>query len=218
MTRCYNLGPTLSGQYLLLPRLVAPLPACCYATITMTHATPPFSIQWPNNTILGNRQPPLPSIHDQRPPMTVPQPYDYFLVLDVEATCFPGTGFHWPNEIIVRYCARGVLTGSIVFRNGPFVSSDGWTKGAMAWPVPCKRSQNSVALSGQHGVLSYPPSVPLSPVLLKSVFPQTIITTVTPRRLFGVLHSVRVFRNKLTARPTSLMSSEGSQPFWYSTV
>ena len=30
------------------------------------------------------------------------QPYDAFLVLDVEATCFRGTGFEWPNEIIVR--------------------------------------------------------------------------------------------------------------------
>ncbi|KAI0062234.1 hypothetical protein BV25DRAFT_1916154 [Artomyces pyxidatus] len=28
------------------------------------------------------------------------QPYDAFLVLDVEATCFQGTDFHWPNEII----------------------------------------------------------------------------------------------------------------------
>jgi 3'-5' exoribonuclease 1 len=96
---CYNLGPTLSGQYLFLPRLATPLLACCHATITMTYVTPPFSIQWPN-TSLGNREMPLPSIHSQRPAMTVPQPYDYFLVLDVEATCFSGTGFHWPNEII----------------------------------------------------------------------------------------------------------------------
>lgn len=33
----------------------------------------------------------------------VKQPYDAFLVLDVEATCFRGTGFDWPNEIIVRW-------------------------------------------------------------------------------------------------------------------
>lgn len=32
----------------------------------------------------------------------VKQPYDAFLVLDVEATCEEGTGFEWPNEIIVR--------------------------------------------------------------------------------------------------------------------
>jgi len=30
----------------------------------------------------------------------VSQPYDAFLVLDVEATCLQGTDFHWPNEII----------------------------------------------------------------------------------------------------------------------
>ncbi|KAG9318416.1 ribonuclease H-like domain-containing protein [Chiua virens] len=34
--------------------------------------------------------------------VAVKQPYDAFLVLDVEATCFQGTGFEWPNEIIVR--------------------------------------------------------------------------------------------------------------------
>lgn len=35
--------------------------------------------------------------------VTVKQPYDAFLVLDVEATCFRGTGFDWSNEIIVRW-------------------------------------------------------------------------------------------------------------------
>ncbi|KAL4074498.1 ribonuclease H-like domain-containing protein [Scleroderma yunnanense] len=30
----------------------------------------------------------------------VKQPYDAFLVLDVEATCLQGVGFDWPNEII----------------------------------------------------------------------------------------------------------------------
>lgn len=31
----------------------------------------------------------------------VKQTYDAFLVLDVEATCMPGTDFNYPNEIIV---------------------------------------------------------------------------------------------------------------------
>jgi len=30
------------------------------------------------------------------------QPYEAFLVLDVEATCHEGSDFDWPNEIIVR--------------------------------------------------------------------------------------------------------------------
>jgi len=30
----------------------------------------------------------------------VKQPFDVFLVLDVEATCLQGAGFHWPSEII----------------------------------------------------------------------------------------------------------------------
>lgn len=36
----------------------------------------------------------------------VKQSYDAFLVLDVEATCFQGTGFEWANEIIVRPSTR----------------------------------------------------------------------------------------------------------------
>ncbi|KAI0253945.1 ribonuclease H-like domain-containing protein [Lactifluus subvellereus] len=32
--------------------------------------------------------------------VNVPQPYDAFLVLDVEATCLHGSDFQWPNEII----------------------------------------------------------------------------------------------------------------------
>jgi 3'-5' exoribonuclease 1 len=38
----------------------------------------------------------------QEQDLRVKQPYDAFLVLDVEATCEEGTGFEWPNEIIVR--------------------------------------------------------------------------------------------------------------------
>jgi len=66
----------------------------------MTYVTPSFSIQWQNPSPLENRHLPLTSTHSQPPSIKVSQPYDYFLVLDVEATCFPGTGFHWPNEII----------------------------------------------------------------------------------------------------------------------
>jgi hypothetical protein len=35
----------------------------------------------------------------------VKQPYDAFLVLDVEATCMPGTDFNYANEIIVSLSA-----------------------------------------------------------------------------------------------------------------
>lgn len=38
-------------------------------------------------------------------PLRVRQPYDVLLVLDVEATCLPGTDFNWPNEIIVSLSA-----------------------------------------------------------------------------------------------------------------
>ncbi len=39
------------------------------------------------------------------------QPYDAFLVLDVEATCQPGTDFDYANEIIVSLC-HSVLRAS----------------------------------------------------------------------------------------------------------
>jgi hypothetical protein len=41
---------------------------------------------------------------DVQPEKVAParQPWEYFLVLDVEATCVAGTDFNWPNEIIVR--------------------------------------------------------------------------------------------------------------------
>lgn len=41
--------------------------------------------------------------------LRVKQPHDAFLVLDVEATCLQGTGFHWPSEIIVRVKKRLLL-------------------------------------------------------------------------------------------------------------
>ncbi|KXN82506.1 3'-5' exonuclease eri1 [Leucoagaricus sp. SymC.cos] len=46
----------------------------------------------------------LPDPRHRRPqspsPFRVQQPYDAFLILDVEATCFQGTDFNYPNEII----------------------------------------------------------------------------------------------------------------------
>ncbi|KAI0003272.1 ribonuclease H-like domain-containing protein [Russula compacta] len=47
-----------------------------------------------------NRELPLSSINGQSQAVRATQPYDAFLVLDVEATCLQGTDFHWPNEII----------------------------------------------------------------------------------------------------------------------
>lgn len=44
----------------------------------------------------------------------VRQPFDAFLVVDFEATCVPGGGFDYPNEIIVRLshylnCQNGLI-------------------------------------------------------------------------------------------------------------
>jgi hypothetical protein len=51
-------------------------------------------------TTMANMSPSLSTLRQG-----VTQPYDAFLVLDVEATCLQGTDFQWPNEIIVRYRA-----------------------------------------------------------------------------------------------------------------
>lgn len=42
-----------------------------------------------------------PKLQKPESPWPVKQPYDAYLVLDVEATCQEGTDFNWPNEIIV---------------------------------------------------------------------------------------------------------------------
>jgi hypothetical protein len=52
------------------------------------------------------------------------QPWEYILVLDVEATCVAGTDFNWPNEIIVRsLCSPLALAHAFSYwhsnRNGP---------------------------------------------------------------------------------------------------
>jgi hypothetical protein len=90
------------------------------------------------------------------------QPYDAFLVLDVEATCLQGTGFHWPNEIIVRYRTEMRSRRSIEYRNGQSVCLSGQAGGTMEWSVPCRRSQNFAALLNRHGAPSCLPFVPPS--------------------------------------------------------
>ena len=82
------------------------------------------------------------SWHEQRGPHALPettpeqpesknkQP-DTFLVLDVEGTCVPGTGFDWPNEIIVGTLAEWVRAASAycdtysTSRNGQWCSLSG---------------------------------------------------------------------------------------------
>lgn len=85
-----------------------------------THPQPP-SLEAEMPTVARSYQPQIQPIFDRpRLPIVVPhivskelshwtaqieaarvkQPYDAFLVLDVEATCLQGAGFDWPNEII----------------------------------------------------------------------------------------------------------------------
>jgi len=69
------------------------------------HNVPSNALVCPPTTMRYTSRPPdVPDDARQRPSsVSHPhQPYDAFLVLDVEATCFRGTGFDYPNEIIVR--------------------------------------------------------------------------------------------------------------------
>ena len=103
-----------------------------------------------------NEELPQSSMKDQSQTAWLCQPYDAFLVLDVEATCLQGTGFHWPNEIIVRYRIETRSHCSVEYRNGQCVSLSGQIGGAMEWSAPCRKLQNFAALLNQHGAPSCP--------------------------------------------------------------
>ena len=136
-------------------------PTTTPTTAAMTCVTPPSDVPRPHTVLIPPRDigPTLTFMNEEYRGVRVPQPYDAFLVLDVEATCLPGTDFHWPNEIIVRYHVELCSRSSIKFRNGQFVSSSGQTKELTEWLVPCRKLQNFAALLSQLGAPSYLPFV-----------------------------------------------------------
>lgn len=127
----------------------------------MTYVTLPSDVPRPDAAPIppGDGGLSLPLMNEQYRAVSVPQPYDAFLVLDVEATCLPGTDFHWPNEIIVRYRVEMCSHSLIKFRNGQFVSSSGQTEELTEWLVPYRKLQNFAALLNQLGAPSYLPFV-----------------------------------------------------------
>ena len=137
------------------------------ATVATTHIAPSAVTRADTApTSSRNEEQQQSSMNEQSHTGWTCQPYDALLVLDVEATCLQGTDFHWPNEIIVSYCIemRSHRPHSLVaHRNGQFVSLSGQTEDPMEWSVPCRKSQNFVALLNQHGAPSYPHSASLSP-------------------------------------------------------
>lgn len=98
-----------------LPRAVQ-LPLPDLATLTLSsdrvpaaptsaaHAPPQTTSPAPHTTSE------TPVLNLPEVPWPVKQPYDAFLVLDVEATCKEGTDFNWPNEIIVSLCGLLICT------------------------------------------------------------------------------------------------------------
>jgi len=77
-------------------------PTTTPTTAAMTYVTPPSDVPRPDTAPVppGDRGLSLSLMDESNMAIRVPQAYDAFLVLDVEATCLPGTDFHWPNEII----------------------------------------------------------------------------------------------------------------------
>jgi hypothetical protein len=132
-------------------------PTTTSTTAATTYITP-SAVPCPDSAPIPPRNEELPqsSMKDQRQTAWLCQPYDAFLVLDVEATCLQGTGFHWPNEIIVRYRIEARSHRLVAYRNGQYVSLSGQTGGTMGWSVPYRKSQNFAALSNQHGAPSCP--------------------------------------------------------------
>lgn len=102
-----------------------------------------------------------PTLKRPESPWPVNQPYDAFLVLDVEATCQEGTDFTWPNEIIVRpssllFSASLTLTQpSRHTRNGPSSYYVGETRTLRAGQ---KSSTSPVSLPSQAPPLIANPS------------------------------------------------------------
>ena len=72
-----------------------------FITMIITPRVPiPHTVPEPPTTRIERVQD-TPRLELPESPWPVKQPYDAFLVLDVEATCQEGTDFNWPNEIIV---------------------------------------------------------------------------------------------------------------------
>ena len=62
------------------------------------------------------------------------QSYDFFLVLDVEATCQEGAGMDYPNEIIASASKSYLLPWlTVSLRNGLSAYSDGETRPTAFW-------------------------------------------------------------------------------------
>lgn len=109
----------------------------------------------------------------------VKQPYDAYLVLDVEATCMPGTDFNYANEIIVSALCRAARHASLTHilfvcirlshtctficwcRNGPCACSGGSTRTKRARQAGSRSSMSSAPSSSPYGGHSSRPSVPL---------------------------------------------------------
>lgn len=95
------LAATLLVLYLLTAKRRLENPSCEAQTSTAPNPStaPRASLLSPTNPITLESL--SRTIQDSMLRRSKQQPYDAFLVLDVEATCVEGAGFDYPNEIIV---------------------------------------------------------------------------------------------------------------------
>lgn len=97
--------PTLPSIFPAMPHH-RPLPSV--QILEATTPTSPRSRRY-SRRVRSTKKDIIPTIPVSPPVPTTEQPYDVFLVLDVEATCHQGTNFDYPNEIIVRVTSKIIL-------------------------------------------------------------------------------------------------------------
>ena len=96
--------PHSAGTALASPR--PGLFSSLYAMIASPIAARPFPVPEPPSALVERTVDVVPKLEKPESSWPVKQPYNAFLVLDVEATCREGTDFNWPNEIIVSCHCR----------------------------------------------------------------------------------------------------------------
>lgn len=117
---------------------------------------------------------PMDAVAEAIDPGAARQVYDAFLVVDVEATCLPGTDFNYANEIIASffylYTDHNLThVRSLHCRSGQYVYYGGSIKMRTAKRAGWRSSMSSGALYGQCGGHSSPHSAPSSLESHKSV-------------------------------------------------
>ena len=189
------------------PTTTSTTPATTYITTSAVPRTDTAPVP-PGNEVL-----PQPSMKDQSQTAWLCQPYDAFLVLDVEATCLQGTGFHWPNEIIVRYRLETRSHRSVKVQEWPVCLlkwADRWDNGMVGPLKKVAEFRSFVKPTWRPKLSSFCVSL-------------TGITQVSSSNSVIIVHPSRqpyvdLFRNRSMAHPIFRKSRPSSRTFSYTTA